>query len=317
MNTLAPARPQVTHVASAAALKAEVVRLMQDFSLEVTPAGLADLPQLPAGLAPGSRVYVTAIPGARFEGLLTAAMHLRDQGMQPVPHIAVRALTDLAQLQTHLQALRQQAGVDQVMLVAGSQARPLGSLASSLDVLESGVLSSSGMAAVALAAHPEGSPDISAPELALALQRKNEFARASGLPTRLVTQFGFDARPVLAWERRVRADGNALPIHLGLAGLASAPTLLRYARLCGVGASAQMLAQQGWRVLKLAQGLDPGAMVLAVARARLQDPACLIQRLHFFPFGALAATVAWASAVARGDFEISNGLDRLEVASMT
>jgi methylenetetrahydrofolate reductase (NADPH) len=262
-------------------------------------------------------VYVTAVPGSSFDDTLVACGRLRDLGMVPVPHVAARGISSAAQWQSRLQALKQRAGVDQMLLVAGSQDTPVGAFTSSLDVLDSGLVARPGMASLALAAHPEGSPSITADELAHALQRKNAFAVASGLPTRLLTQFVFDAQPVLAWEEQVRGEGNQLPIHLGLAGLASMPTLLRYARLCGVGASMQALARQRWRLLKLASGVDPGGIVVAVAEARLRDSACLIRRLHFFPFGALQATLAWASAVARGDFEISQDHKHLEVATTT
>ena len=121
---------------------------------------------------------------------------------------------------------------------------------------------------------------------------------------RLVTQFCFDAAPVLAWERSTRAAGNRLPIHVGLAGLASLPTLIRFARHWGVGASLGVLTRQAGRLLKLASAVSPDEVVAALAAARLADPTCLIERLHFFPFGSFDATVAWAAAVARGEFEL-------------
>ena len=59
--------------------------------------------------------------------------------------------------------------------------------------------------------------------------------------------------------------------------------------------------------------MEPGDIVLAVARARLQDPASLFERVHFFPFGALGPTVVWAAAVARGQFTLEDDLDNLTV----
>ena len=81
---------------------------------------------------------------------------------------------------------------------------------------------------------------------------------------------------------------------------------MRYARLCGVGASITALGRQGGRLLKLAASMAPGEVVVALARARLADPDSAFERLHFFPFGSLDATVAWATAVTRGDFGLSD-----------
>ena len=71
--------------------------------------------------------------------------------------------------------------------------------------------------------------------------------------------------------------------------------------------------RQGLRILRVAARMEPGDIVVAVARARLQDPASLFERFHFFPFGALGPTVAWAAAVARGQFTLEDGSDGLTV----
>ena len=298
-------------------IKAEVMRLMQDFSIEATPGELARLKTLPADLPPGSRVYIPWVPGNRLEQTVEAAIHLKALGMTPVPHIAARSVPDVAALDTLLASLRKEAGVQQVMLIAGSKPVPAGSLDSSLQVLNSGLLKRHQFTGLSLAAHPEGSPDISAKALVAALQVKNAFARTSSAQVRLVTQFCFAGEPVVAWERAARIAGNRLPVHVGLAGLASLPRLLRYGQRCGVGASMQLLTgqglRQGFRLLRVAARMDPGNIIVAVARARLQDPGSLFERFHFFPFGALDPTVAWAAAAARGQFTLEDGSDGLTV----
>ncbi len=305
-------------------LKREITQLMRDFSVEMTPAEVAKLTTVPPQLPAGSRVYLPWVPGNRFEQTLQAAVRLRQHGMTPVPHLAARVIPDAATLNAMSGALRVEAGVDQVLLVAGSRPVPAGNFDNSLQVLESGLFQRHGFAELALAAHPEGSPDISAGALAEALQRKNAFAlaHASDFKTRLVTQFCFDANTTVVWERRARAEGNCLPVHVGLAGLATLATLLKYGRTCGVGASMNLLRaqasgqglRQSLRLLRMATHLEPGAIVVAAAKARLNDPNCQFERFHFFPFGSLAATVAWAAAVARGDFTLEENDRGLTVA---
>lgn len=288
------------------ALKSEIMALLRDFSVEKTPAELARRDAWPAELPQGSRVYITWIAGNHFDKTLRAAVRLREFGMEPVPHLAARAVVDANTLDAMLASLRREAGVDQALLIAGAMRTPAGAFDSTLPALASGLFERHGFRALAIAGHPEGSPDIAADALQAALAAKNRHAAASGLSMRVVTQFCFDGAPVVAWERRTRAAGNRLPIHIGLAGLATLPTLIRFARICGVGASLGVLTRQAGRLFRLMSAVAPGEVVVALARARLADPACLIEGCHFFPFGAFGATVAWAAAVARGDFHLNN-----------
>ena len=285
-------------------LQAEIAALMQDFSLEKTPGEVALLRSLPADLPRGSRVYITWITGNDFTRTLSAAVRLRELGMQPVPHLAARAIAHVEALEIMLAALHREAGVDHALLVAGSARNALGRFDSTLAALATGQIERHGFRALGVAGHPEGSPDIAPDALTQALRDKNEYALRSTLRLHLVTQFCFEAAPVVAWERQARASGNRLPVHVGLAGLASVPTLIKYARHCGVGASLGTLTRQAARVFKLSAGVAPGEVVVALAAARLAEPAGLISQLHFYPFGAFDATVAWAAAVARGDFRL-------------
>jgi methylenetetrahydrofolate reductase (NADPH) len=126
----------------------------------------------------------------------------------------------------------------------------------------------------------------------------------------LVTQFGFAAAPLLAWEREMREAGVRLPVRVGLAGLAGVATLLRYAAVCGVAASTRTLLRQGGRMLRLTGALAPGRIVAAVARTVLDDAGADFRAFHFYPFGSLDATVDWAAAIAAGAFELDReGLD--------
>ena len=293
-----------TSVLEQRSLRGEIIALLQDFSIEKTPREVDALRALPPGLPRGSRVYITGVSGNDFSRTLRAAVRLRELGMQPVPHLAMRAVADSAALDAMLHALQREAAVNHALLVAGSIGTPIGSFDSTLPALASGLFERRGWGELGVAGHPEGSPDIAPDALARALREKNAFARATSLRMHLVTQFVFDGAPVVAWEQRIREDGNRLPVHVGLAGLASLPTLLKYARSCGVGASLRVLTRQSGRLLRLASAVTPGRVVVALAAARLADAQSLIARVHFFPFGSFDATVAWAAAVAAGDFRL-------------
>ena len=275
---------------------------MRGFSVEQTPAELARRHAFPAGMPAGTRVYLTWIPGAPFTRTVAAAARVRELGMTPVPHLSARAVEDATSLERMLLELRREAAVEHLLLIAGSQRRPAGAFADALDLLATGRFDGSPWRSLGFAAHPEGSPAIAAAALSRALAQKTDHALTTTLPHYLVTQFGFVAEPVLAWERQTRAGGHPLPVRVGLAGLASVPTLLRYAATCGVGASARMLLRQGGRALRLTGALAPGRIVAAVAAAAGADSAARFQGFHFYPFGSLDATADWAAAIAAGAF---------------
>ena len=154
--------PSGLQTTSAAALAGEIVRLMRDFSVELAPAELARRASCPAGLPAGSRVCGPWIAGARFEQTLRAVVRVRELGLVPVPHLAVRAIADAAALQRMLAELWREAAVDHALLIAGSQAVPVGTIDNTVHALATGLFERHGMRSLGLAAHPEGSPDIGA-----------------------------------------------------------------------------------------------------------------------------------------------------------
>ena len=75
------------------------------------------------------------------------------------------------------------------------------------------------------------------------LQAKVALAQQRGLAVSLVTQFGFEAQPILRWIAAQRAQGIDCPVHVGVAGPASVATLAKFAIRCGIGASLRALAR--------------------------------------------------------------------------
>jgi len=65
-----------------------------------------------------------------------------------------------------------------------------------------------------------------------------------------------------------------------------------------------VLRHQTGGVFKLATSPvhHPDAMLLGLAEAVTSDPASLITDVHFFPFGALLPTAAWAADIRAGRF---------------
>ena len=272
-------------------------------SFEVTPRQVGGLREL-AGLLPsGTSVYITKLPTASLEATERAAVEIREAGHVPVPHVSVRGLASLDELDAHLGALATQAGVDDVLVIGGSVKTPAGGLTNTMQVLRSGLLERHGIRRVGVAGHPEGSPDIAPEAVQAALAEKNEFATNSGLELRVVTQFALASEPYVRWERAARAAGNRLPVIAGLPGVTSPPRLLRYALACGIGPSIEVLRKQSGGLLKLAttRVWRPDAVVEGIAAAQEADPDSLFRGIHMFPFGGLRETAVWLADTRAGE----------------
>jgi len=279
------------------AVAQRVRELAASASVEVTPRDarrLAEVEPLP----PGTSVYITALPGHDTAELVQAAVAIRAAGHSPVPHIAARGISDEAALDRLLGNLVAEAGVDDVLVVAGSVRQQAGSLSFSLDVLRSGLLERHGIARVGVAGHPEGSPDFSDESAVESLLEKNALARELPFRMRVVTQFALDAAPYLAWERRVREAGNTLPVIAGVPGVTSPATLIKYGLACGVGPSLDRLRKQSGGLLRLATTRlwTPDELVAQIAAATLEDRDSLFRGVHFFPFGGIDRTADWLAA---------------------
>jgi methylenetetrahydrofolate reductase (NADPH) len=205
----------------------QIVELMRGFSIETTPGSALKIPDYRAYLRPGTTVAVTFLPGSDFADTVRTARRLRDEGFEPAPHFAARSIPSLRDFELYLKRLRDEVGVRQVVALGGAMDHPVGPFDSSMQLLETGLFDKYGIETIGLAGHPEGSPDISEKALAEALAWKNAFAERSDAACYLATQFCFEAGPIIAWDRAIRAAGNRLPIHIGMPGLASRPVHAR------------------------------------------------------------------------------------------
>jgi len=184
-------------------------------SVEVTPKQAATAEALKGLLPAGTCVYLTDIGTDSEAVMIEAAVRLRDLGLEPVPHIAARRLKSRAEIETRLKRLGDEAGVTDVLVIAGGPERPSGPYGSTMALLETGLLDASGITRIGVAGHPEGSPDISPEAIDEALRLKIAFANRTGAEMRIVTQFGFDPARAARWMEQLAEAGIDLPVHLG------------------------------------------------------------------------------------------------------
>ena len=282
----------------------QIQKAAAHWSIEVTPASATKIESFADCLDPGTNVNVTFLPGTDPMDTVSVAERLYHEGMNPVPHLAARSLRDTDQLDSLLAAYTSRCGVNNVLVIGGGVDQPVGAFSDSMQVLDTGLIQRYSIQNVGVAGHPEGSPDITQNEIAEALAAKNALAKRDGLNMYIETQFCFEAEIVLAWERNVRAAGNALPIRIGIPGPATIKTLFRFAQISGIGPSMRFISKQTRNVAKLMTVQSPHLLLADLAAGMAADPDCLIQHFHFYPFGGFAKTAAYASAVANGDIKI-------------
>ena len=285
--------------------KALIVDFMTACSVEVTPNGAQKIDDFRTVLKEGTKVYVTFLAGSRFEDTIKTVKRLHDEGMKAVPHIAARAIPSSKVLEESLKVLQAESEVTEVLLIAGGVSRPVGEFDSSIQVLRTDLLQKYGITTVGVAGHPEGSPDIPDAEIARALLEKNAYARDNDIEMYIATQFCFESEPVIAWDRRIQAQGNTLPIHIGIPGLATLPTLIRHAQACGIGPSMRILTRQAGNIAKLMATRMPDKLVRDLANYTASNPDCGITHCHLYPLGGLQKSAAWMYAVQDGAFELN------------
>lgn len=269
-----------------------VCALLDDYSIEMTAK---ETPQLEAAaeiIPPGTKIPVAFLPSESFEQRIAAAARINALGFIPIPHISARRLVSDVELESFLDRLQREVAIDHAFVVAGDPPRPLGPYPDALSLIRSGLLAKYGIRRVGIAGYPEGHPEIGNEQLWAAKRDKQAALIDRGHDFAVVTQFGFDAEPVLAWLVEMRRAGVDALVRIGVPGPASVKRLLAYAARCGVGTSAKVVARYGLSVTKLLGTAGPDRLIedLALGLDPAQHGAT---RLHFYPFGGLKATAEW------------------------
>jgi methylenetetrahydrofolate reductase (NADPH) len=278
---------------------ARIAEFVRAASFEATRPSDAEIAAFAAVAAPATPVYVSAVPSRPPEEQIAVARRLHVRGFEPVPHLAARNFESVVALDDYLARMTEEAGVRRLLVIGGDRDTPAGGFHHAIEVIESGLPQSRGIREIGIAGYPEGHPRIAAAEIDRLLAAKIEAAAATGLAVHIVTQFAFSPAPILAWVARLRERGIEQPVRIGIAGPASVATLLRFAAICGVAASARALARNAGLAKQLFGASAPDAILRALAGAQLGEVAP-----HFFTFGGLGATARWATAVAAGRFTL-------------
>ena len=266
--------------------------LLEDFSLEMTGKDVPKLEEARDSIPQGTRINVTFLGNENLAMRLEASRAVKRLGFVPVPHISARRLGSQGEFEEFLAALRADGTAANVFTVGGDPTRPEGPYEDSLALIETGLLREYGVRHVSISGYPEGHPDIAGDVLWSALRQKNASIAGQELDGSVITQFGFDVDPVLAWLEKVRAEGITLPVRIGVPGPAGVRRLMSYATRFGVGTSASIAKKYGLSITNLMGTAGPDKFLRALADG--YDPARHGDiKIHFYTFGGLRATSEW------------------------
>jgi methylenetetrahydrofolate reductase (NADPH) len=260
-------------------------------SIEISPRDDFTGERLRELLDPGMTVFVNHPGSVTHHDIVAACKRLRQAGFNPVPHIAVRRLASFTQANDFLQRATAESDVRGALIIGGDPDQPVGPFPDAYDLLVSGLVERHGLREVVFAGYPEGHPRIAARTLEEALRAKVALADRQGLQVSLVTQFGFEAAPILRWIAALRDQGIACPVRVGVAGPATVATLAKFAVRCGIGASLRALARGHTAFARILAEAGPDALIGALVAE--EDPRWPIDGLHVFTFGGILRTAEW------------------------
>ena len=271
------------------------------YSIEVIPRSAAKIESFAEVLPKDTRVYIAHIQNEDIKAMIATTKRLNDEGFTVMPHIPARMIKNKAMLHDWISMYQNEAGVDEALLLAGGSTKPIGSLDSSIQLIESGLFDKAGFKRLHIAGHPEGckdiDPDGGIKNVSEALSWKLEFSKRTDASMAIVTQFCFEADVVKQWADNIKKDGVDIPIHIGIAGPTKLQTLLKFSVECGIGASMKVLTKRAKDLTKLLLPYEPTRILQDLSDYKSKDPNLNIEKVHFFPIGGIKKTVDWVAEI--------------------
>jgi methylenetetrahydrofolate reductase (NADPH) len=272
--------------------RAALARVLAAPTFELVP--LKNALEQAALLPAAATVSVTASPAKGIEATVALCEQLQAQGFRAVPHLSARMVRDRAHLR-ELVAWLEGAGVDRAFVVGGDAKEP-GAYPDGLSLLRDMAEIGHPLAEIGIPCYPQGHAFIADGVLLDALRAKASFA------SYMTTQLCFDPAAIGSWLRDRRAEGLALPVHVGIPGVAEPHRLLAISARIGVADTHRFLTKNARFVARLLRSggfYRPDGLLEGLARV-IADPAAGIVDLHLYTFNAVDATERWrADALAK------------------
>jgi methylenetetrahydrofolate reductase (NADPH) len=240
-----------------------------------------------AFLPPGATVSVTASPARGLEATIALSEQLQAAGFHAVPHLAARMIRDRAHLRDIVTWL-EGVGADRAFVVGGDAQEP-GAYPDGLSLLREMAEIGHPLSEIGIPCYPQGHAFIADAPLLGALRAKAAFA------SYMTTQLCFDPGAIATWLVARRAEGLALPAHIGIPGVAEPHRLLAISARIGVVDTHRFLVKNTRFVARLIRSggfYRPDGLLEGLAPL-MADPAAGVADLHVYTFNAVDVTEAW------------------------
>ena len=271
-----------------ASQSAALARVLHAPTFELVP--LKNALEQAAFLPAGATVSVTASPAKGIEATVALCEQLQALGFRAVPHLSARMVRDrvhLAELISWLEG----AGVDRAFIVGGDAKEP-GDFPDGLSLLRDMAEIGHPLSEIGIPCYPQGHSFIADAPLLEALRAKAAFA------SYMTTQLCFDPSAIRSWLGERRAEGLALPVHVGLPGVAEPQRLLAISARIGVADTHRFLVKNTQFIARLIRSggfYRPDGLLEGLAPV-IADPGSGIVDLHLYTFNAVDVTERWRQA---------------------
>ena len=268
-----------------------ITKFLDGYSIEVTPKAASKIENFAGVLPKGTRVYIAHIEGTPIDEMVATAKKIYDDGFVAMPHFPARIIQNSNTLDEWIKRYKNEANVEEALVIAGGANKPYGDFDSSIQLIETGLFDRNEFKRIHVAGHPEGNKDIdpdgSNKNVSGALSWKNEFSKRTDASIALATQFCFESEPVIKWINSIKEEGIDIPVHIGIAGPAKLQTLIKYSVECGVGASIKVLQKRAKDITKLLKPYKPDTVLKELALYKNENPSFNVEQVHFFPLGGI------------------------------
>jgi len=276
--------------------------LLKGFSIEVMPKTASKITNFNSILPKGTNVYIAHLEGTLISEMIETSRTLKQSGFNPIPHFPARIIPNKSTLEDWTNKYSS-IGVNKALLLAGSPKKQLGDYSNSMELLSTGLFDKHRFSEIFCAGHPEGNKDIdpdgSEENLMEALKWKQDFSKSTKIKISITTQFCFDVKPIIEWEKRLSLAKIDLPINIGIAGPAKLQTMIKYAILCGVGPSIKILEKRAKDLTKLILPYTPKNFLTEIGNYKKVNKKTKIRSLHFFPLGGILNTTNFLNEIKR------------------
>jgi methylenetetrahydrofolate reductase (NADPH) len=262
-----------------------LARALADPTFELIP--LKNLREQAAAIPRGATVSVTASPGKGIEATVDLTIELEQAGLRAIPHLSARMIRDRAHL-SELLARLADAGIDRAFVVGGDADEP-GEFLDGLSLLRAMADLGRLPSELGCPCYPQGHPRIPDDALCKALHDKAPLVRY------MTTQLCFDPKAIATFIAARRAEGIALPVKLGIPGVAEIPKLLSISARIGVKDASKFVLKNARFVGALLRSggiYRPTSLVEKLAPL-IADPAANVMGFHVYTFNNVQATIEW------------------------